>query len=586
MVVSAYCSMNLSQFVSIRLLFVLLMLISGLANAASIQVTSDRNPVSLNESFQLVYKSSDSVDGDPDFSPLKKYLDVLKRSQSSNVSIVNGRYSSSKTWTLSVMARQVGTVVLPPVKFGSDLSDAYSITVKEAAKNQQDQAGFYTRISVDQEQVYAQQQLVITQQLFSNKNLSAFGMGELDFNGMDVVIQKLGEEKQYNTRIGGKTYLVIERSYAVFPQTSGLMKMSPVLAEAQVGRSSNSFFDSLGRNKVVRARSNSIDIAVLPVPKNINVNPWLPAKDFQLVEQWPQNSPKFVQGEPVTRTLSIKADGLTAAQLPVLPEISIDGLKQYPDQPLLNDITNESGVTGYRVEKVALIPTKAGIFILPAIDIPWWNSATQKREVAHIPARTINVEAPVNTETASIPLMPADKQIESVNIAPVQNEQPLEPILDKVLTVEEQPSSKLWFVLAILFALGWLVTVIAWMLASNKKNKVTGSVQTESTVNLKQAFKQLKKSCEKEDVSKCRSQLLLWARALFSTQNIQSFTDLLQFSTQEMNVEIRKIDALLYGRQSQQINFTLIIDQATLMMQQYKNNSRQSKTELLEPLYK
>lgn len=573
--------MSLSQTVKTLMLFLLLMLVSNMAGATTIQVTSDRNPVSLNESFQLVYTSSDSVDDDPDFSPLKKYLDILNQSQSSNVSIINGRYSSSKTWTLSVMARQVGVIVLPSIMFGSDQSTSYTITVKQAAKNQQAQSGFYTRIRVDQEQVYAQQQLVITQQIFSDQNLSAYGMGELDFNGMDVITQPLGEEKQYKTRIGNTAYLVIERSYAVFPQTSGLLRLSPVLAEARTGLGSSSFFDSLGRNKVVRARSNSIDVAVLPVPQNINVNPWLPAKNFQLLEQWPQNPPKFVQGEPVTRTLSIKAEGLTAAQLPVLPDISIDGLKQYPDQPLLNDIRNDTGVTGYRVEKIALIPTTAGKITLPAIDIPWWNTATQKKEVARIPERTIEVQASTESATASIPLVPVEKSEQQEVSGSTPDKQ-----LPQQSQVEETASSKLWFILALLFALGWFVTVMAWILTLKKKNKSTGSGLTESTTSLKQTFKQLKKACEKQHAMECRSQLLLWARALFPEQNIRSLTDLSKYSSEEMAVEIKNIDALLYGQQNQQINFTIIIDQATLMMQDYKKSSHQDKMELLEPLYK
>ena len=173
-------------------LFVVLMVVPALVNAATIQVKSDRNPVNLNESFQLIYESSESVDDDPDFSPLEKYLDILNRSQSSNISIVNGSYNSSKTWTLTAIARQVGVIVLPPISFGSDQSAAYKIMVKAATQNQQAQSGFYTRIRVDQEQVYAQQQLVITQQIFSDKNMSAYGMAEIDFNGMDVIIQPLG----------------------------------------------------------------------------------------------------------------------------------------------------------------------------------------------------------------------------------------------------------------------------------------------------------------------------------------------------------------------------------------------------------
>ena len=581
MVKKFYSIMNISGILTGLFFFFSSSVFSVSVASATIQVTSDRNPVSLNESFQLVYKSSDSVDGDPDFSPLEKYLEILNRSQSSNMSFINGNYTSSKTWTLSVIARQEGELLLPPIMFGSDQSSAFQVTVKKAVSQQQDQTGFYTRIRISQEQVYAQQQLVVTQQLFSDQNMSAFGMGELDFNGMDVDTQQLGEEKQYKTRIGGKAYLVIERSYAVFPQTSGLLKLSPVLAEARIGRSSNSFFDSLGRSKVVRARSNSLSIAVLPVPKNINVKPWLPAQSFQLLEQWPKNPPKFVQGEPVTRTLSIKAQGLTAAQLPVLPDISIEGLKQYPDQPMLNDIKNDTGITGYRVEKVALIPTKAGQITLPAIDIAWWNTSTQKREVAHIPARLINVEAADGHDTASMPLAPIEKKIEPEPPSSALNERSSGP-----RSLEESTSTKLWFVLAILFASGWLITVIAWVISLKKKNKAVSKNSTEPGINLKQAFKQLKKCCDKENAGECRSQLLVWARALFPEYNIRNLTDLMKYSGQELSGEIKKMDAALYGQQEQQIDFALIIDNANQMMHRYKNQPQRDKTDLLEPLYK
>lgn len=560
--------------------FLLMLTISVPAFAATIQVTSDRNPVSLNESFQLVYESNESVDDDPDFSSLEKHLEILNRSQSSNVSIINGRYTSSKTWTLSVMAKQVGVIDLPAIKFGSDQSTGYSLTVTEAATSQLEQTGFYTRIRVDQEQVYAQQQFVITQQLFSDKNLSAYGLGELDFNGMDVVSQPLGEEKQYKTRIGDRAFLVIERSYAVFPQSSGLLTLKPVLAEARIGSVASSFFDSIGRSKVVRARSNGLDVAVLPVPKNINVNPWLPAKDLQFLEQWPQNPPKFVQGEPVTRTISIKAEGLTAAQLPVMPDISIDGLKQYPDQPLLNDIKNDVGITGYRVEKVALIPTRAGKITLPAIDIPWWNTETQKRELARIPARTIDVQA----STAITPVQPSiveqGKPQEIIEL----NEQPQEPLEN--LLDEEPATSKLWFVLALVFACGWFITVMAWFITFRKKNGVVSSEKNDTPVSVKKAFRQLKKACDSQDAAECRQQLLLWAQALFPGQDITNLTDLVKFLAAEMSIEIRKLDAVLYGNKDQQINYSIIIDQARQTINELKKHSARSKPQLLEPLYK
>jgi len=558
-------------------LFVLLIMLPALVSAASIQVKTDRNPVSLNESFQLIYASSESVDDDPDFGPLEKYLDILNRSQSSNISIVNGRYNSSKTWTLSVIARQVGVIVLPPVFFGSDLSDSLKITVKAAVQIKQTQAGFYTRIRVDQEQVYAQQQLVITQQIFSDKNMSAYGMAEIDFNGMDVISQPLGEEKQYKTSIGDKAYLVIEKSYAVFPQSSGLLKLSPVLAEARIGSTANSFFDSFGRNKVVRARSNALNIAVLPVPANINVNPWLPAKQFQLLEQWPQNPPEFVQGEPVTRTLSIKAEGLTAAQLPVLPEISIDGLKQYPDQPLLNDIQNDTGITGYRVEKVALIPTVAGKITLPAIDIPWWNTVTQKREVARIPARTIKV-------------IPSAPVISSV-ISPVPVPQNIGPDISLAENIEipqvaqQTAESKLWKIIALLFAAAWIVTALSWFLVSGKKKPVSHKKE-QSSPSIKQYYKKLKVTCAKGDASEVRASLIEWARVNFAPAEIHNLQDVLLKLPSEMVSEVKKLDALLYGGQQSDINFELLMDHVEQLMKSGRPKSSRQQIDMLEPLYK
>lgn len=576
--VSAYLTVSLLLILSLFCL-----VFTSTANAASIQVSVDRNPVGLNESFQLVYESQDSPDDDPDFSPLEKYLDILNRSQSSNVSIINGRYTSSKSWKLSVMARQVGDIVLPPIKFGSDLSDSIKISVKPAADNQTAQSAFYSLIRVDKEKVYAQQQIVITQQLFSNKNLAAYGMDELDFNGMDVISQPLGEEKQYKTRIGNTPYLVIERRFAIFPQTVGLLKLSPVMAEARIGAAGNSLFNSFGNSKVVRTRSNSLEISVQAVPDDIHVKPWLPAKSFQLLEQWPKNPAEFVQGEPLTRTLSIKAEGLTAAQLPVLPDISIDGLKQYPDQPLLNDISNDTGITGYRVEKAALIPTRAGEIKLPAIEIPWWNTETQQAEVARVAARTIQVKAAVNTEvTASQAPSPT-----VANAKPAENQSRQAADIEPPQAVELPASTanQLWFMVAIALAAGWLVTVLAWLNSVSKKKKAVTPVVEEKS-SIKQAYKLLQQACNKKDVSACRNQLLLWARSLQTTRDINSLSDLTSICAEPMRQEIAKIDAVLYGNDKQSINFSVILEQAKQMMQQQSSNSSSQQSELLEPLYK
>jgi hypothetical protein len=44
-----------------------------------VSVSIDRNPVNLQESFQLTFTASDDPDGEPDFSPLDKDFEILNR---------------------------------------------------------------------------------------------------------------------------------------------------------------------------------------------------------------------------------------------------------------------------------------------------------------------------------------------------------------------------------------------------------------------------------------------------------------------------------------------------------------------------
>jgi hypothetical protein len=574
---------NLNRIILIAVGLLQLCLFSTAVSAANIVVRSDRNPVGLNESFQLVYETEGDVNGDPDFSVLEGLLDILNRSQSSNISIINGSYSSKKNWTLTAMAKQNGKLVLPPVPFGSDKSPSYTLVVNEASQNDAQTKDFFTRVRVNQQKAYVQQQVVITQQLFSAFNLSAYGMGDLKFSGVDVVVEPLGDEKQYQTNLNGQPYVVVEKQFAVFPQKSGALKLEPVLAEGQTGSRSNSFFDPFPRGKVVRARSEGIEIEVMDVPANAkNMSPWLPASDFQLMEQWAENPPKFVQGEPLTRTLSIKAEGLSAAQLPVLPDVTIDGFKQYPDQPILDNIRNDTGLSGYRVEKVAFIPTRAGKITLPAIEIPWWNTKTEKREVARTPQRVVEV---VPSPTAMQPA-PAVANQDSAPVA-AQAGATAEQEAPAAQQSMPEADNSLWMWLAVLSLLGWLVTAATWFLFEKSKKRTTDSSnKTDITIMHKTLYKQVQQACVQQDAAACRSALLRWGRSVFSLQQVKTLADIVRIAPEALGEELKKLDAVLYGESKQQIDFELI---SKLLREIYQQQNRQSTTEsdtLLEPLYK
>ena len=98
-------------------------------------------------------------------------------------------------------------------------------------------------------------------------------------------------------------------------------------------------------------------------------------------------------GDPITLDLHLRAEGLSAAQLPDLStSLSLPaGLKAYPDQPKLDNAVYQDTVAGTRDQSVALIADRPGKFELPAVHVSWWDvKANQSRE-ATLPARTLTV---------------------------------------------------------------------------------------------------------------------------------------------------------------------------------------------------
>lgn len=565
-------------------LLLVMLFIPGKALSAEIQVQADRNPVGLDESFQLVFKTTDDPDGDPDFSPLQPYLDILNTGQSSNISIINGHYEGSKTWTLTVMPKKRGKLTIPSISFGRDKSPPYEMIVKGAVVRRDEQTGFFTRIDFDRTKLYVQQQLVVTQLIFSATNLSSYELGELKFSGVDALIEPLGDVKQYTKQIGQQPFIVIEKRYAVFPLGSGTLKLEPVVSGAQQGVSRGSFFLPFGGvPKVLRARSRGRQIEVLPIPATANMNRWLPVEKLELSERWSRTPLKFVVGEPVTRTLMLKAEGVTSAQLPDLSGDPLDGIKQYPDQPLLNDIKNDSGISGHRVQKVAIIPVRAGQYELPAIEIPWWDIKTETRQVARIPSRTIEVSAAAGA--GQLPTQADQARSEQPTATADSDPGPSSPTeVPGTDPVPAQVDAGLWPFLTFVMGLGWLMTILIWV-KQNRRPGFASAPANRREASLKKQFKTLQLACKQQDAGACRRELLAWARLVFDDRNITALCDIVGQLPADMATEIRNIDAVLYGGEQSNIDFKAISNGAIIVMADIGKKERPSP-DLLEPLYK
>jgi hypothetical protein len=468
--------------------------------AAQIEVTLDRNPVPINESFTLTFTANESPDDDPDFSPLQANFEVLNQSQSSQMSIVNGRATRHISWQVQVMAKKTGTLDIPSIAFGQDASRPFAVTVTHGAVTgkQGGEANILLEAEAEPKNPYVQAQVVLTLRVLSRVAFSGdLGQPEVP----DAVVEKLDEDREYVTLREGVQFKVNERRFVLFPQKSGRLTIPSVNLTAQVGGSSfGPFYRPSTRQQ--RLHSDSIELEVRPIPAHFTGKHWLPATKVELAEQWQPASLKVPGGEPVTRTLMIKAEGAGVGQLPELigTDLPTGDLKQYPDQPVTKESKTDAGLLSQRQQKIALIATRGGKYTVPAMEIPWWNTVTNHMEVARLPAHELMVSAAVSEATP-----PAANPAAPVSV------EPSAPTESPMTAAHPPATSNCWFWLALVCGLGWFLTGLAWWRSHSSRGKELPQRERPAAESERQLILVLEKACKAHDAKAARHAFDRWA---------------------------------------------------------------------------
>jgi len=509
----------------VKRLFLYLLLLWPPLLLAEVTVTIDRNPVQVNESFQLVFSLDHSPDRDPDFSPLQKDFLVVGNTRSNSISIINGEYQRSIKWTLQLMAKQIGEYTIPAIRFDKERSKPFKVTVKPSALSSVPQDALVLELLAEPTETYLQSQVVLTLRLLSANEITDHRFGKLEFNGLEAIVEPLGDTRRYRTRVADQSYLVLEKKFALFPQQVGRLEIAPVLAEVRLP--STRGFDPFRVGGEVRSlRSNAVALEVDAVPAEFDAPQWLPATRVEIREDWDGDPAAIVAGEPITRRLSLIVDGLTAAQLPELKWPSVDGIKQYPDQALLQNSITSDGIRGQRLQSIALIPGSAGLYRLPEIRVPWWNLQSGRVEVATLPERELEVApAPVTGVTPD-------------SVAPASG--------DAEIPLQARPNS-FWFWLSLGLAGGWALHALYWRTSARRSTRQARRTAPGESESLRRARRRLRQACEDNDATAARDALLAWGRALLAPRRVENLDRLARILGSELETEIEHVNRSLYA---------------------------------------
>ena len=524
-----------------------LLLLPGLSRAATITVHTDRNPAVLQESFQLIFEATGDVDDDPDFSPLERDFQVLATSTSTSMSIVNTKITSTRQWRLSLLPLRAGEIIVPAIPFGKDQSPPVTVTVVRARSGPTGQGppDIFLDVQAHPEVAYVQQQVIYTVKLYRAVSTSNETLSEPTADQGSAIVEALDADRSYDTFIRGRPYSVFERSYAIYPQVSGKLSIDPVRFQAQLSTGAGFSLDPFGAgtSTVVR-QSKPATLQVKPVPADYPGSHWLPAGDVKITGQWSGDPLDLPANEPVTRSLMLTARGLTASQLPELPEQFPSGFKQYPDKPELDNRKSADGITGTRQQKNAIIPTQAGEYTLPAVSLPWWNNRTQSLEYAVLPERRLRVTAAAPAAVIDAPVLP-------VPDADARLQQPATPDAGAGVTPATPataPGLLMWQWLSGLLAIAWILT-LGYLLKNRRP--LRAELPQAQTANLGAARRDLKRACRDDNPERAKTALLQWAKARPQGPPAASLGDLEKQSNDQLAAEIRNLSRRLYSRSAE-----------------------------------
>ena len=370
------------------------------AHALGLAASVDRDQLNSGETVELTLESDDvTLFGKPDLTPLDGLFEVRGTRQVNQLNSISDDNKGTTRWIITLQPKQTGTVVIPALQIGNYHSQPINLNVTQSVASDNELAPVFIEASLDQPSVYVQAQALLTLRiyhsvaLYDDSNLTPL---HLD----DAIVEQLGESRTYEKLINGIRHGVIERRYGIYPQHSGeLMIPAQTFSATQVDSQQATAPAPLGPKpgKMVHVTSTEIALNVLPKPEAYPPNaPWLPARSLSMSETWNPEPDHTLVGESLTRTLTLKAEGLSSAQLPPLPATDVNGLRRYPDLPQLSNQVTESGLIGSREEREALVPTRVGQIELPAVEVVWWNTHEDHLERTYLPARTLMAAANPN----------------------------------------------------------------------------------------------------------------------------------------------------------------------------------------------
>lgn len=528
-----------------------------------VDATVDKNPVMLGEYFMLTVTANDDVSSDAlDTKALTKNFIVARTGVQHSTQIINFKSQKSTSWQIVLAAKDKGNFIIPALNIDNVHSQPINIKiVANTASSQQNQLAFVTS-EVSHKTAYIGQLILFKVKLYISGEMQRGALSSPEVAHAQV--KQMGEDQDSQDIVNGKRYRVIERTYGITPDQAGQLTLPAMSFQGDIAvnqqNSSQRLFGfgfDLNDSQMVQASSKPILINIKPKPANYQ-GQWLVADKLSVVDIWNENE-KYQVGSPITRTITLLASNVEDNALADIAIPVPEGFKSYPEKAKRDSTLRNGQLISKLSQTIAMVPTKAGSFTLPAISIPWWNAKLNQQEFATLPEKTIQVSAAPQTETP--PVIPPQ-----VNSA--------------VSTIQEKPvtvaSTNIWPWVSALFALLWLVTLVLW-LRGKKASQIQDPIKANSRKVKTRDISIIAKACEAQKPGQLLSAIQQYFTSLLNQPvTLQSVGQL----DSKLKDIIDELQQAQYSAQPASVNYQQILS----VIKNYQAPNIKAKTQDLSSL--
>lgn len=347
------------------------------------------------------------------------------RSQSSSVSIINGKRtsSSSVTFTYTLSAMEEGTFTIPAATISANgekmISNALTIKVlppdQDAPASSQSQgrrggsssgAGeisgndIFITATANKTNVYEQEAILLTYKIYTRLDLRGFDNVKMpDFKGFHSQEVNLPQTKQFTQEhYKGRNYhTTVYRQFVLFPQQAGKLEIDPARFDASIAQAvrSDDPFDAFfgGGTSYVAVKKTlttpKITINVKSLPANKPASFSGAVGSFSLTSDI--NTQNLKTNDAVTIKLTLSGTG--NMKLIQTPEVAFPNDFEIYDPKVDDKVSlSSAGLSGSKVFEYLAIPRHAGDFTIPAVEFTYFDTNSKSYKTLKTKEYKIHVE--------------------------------------------------------------------------------------------------------------------------------------------------------------------------------------------------